>query len=98
MKKYFTFDEMLTPRFMTAFHLILQVIIVVVFVGSSVAAWRLQSIEGVVSALIVCVVSSIVARLVCEGIMVIFRIYAVMRDIRSILAAQQKSGAKAPPA
>lgn len=67
---------------MPVLHGVLQACVLIVLVGGIIAAWRLQSMEGVLSTIIVCTASAIVIRVVCELFLVIFRIYDVVRDIR----------------
>jgi len=82
MRKIFVLDSLITPRFMTAIHIILQLCVLMIFIGGSITAFRFGSVSGFFSTLIVCVLSAIAARVACEVLLVIFRIYDVLRDLR----------------
>ena len=82
MKSLFTFDAFWAPRFITVVHAVLQICVFVVFIGGSVTAYKMGSVSGFLSTLIVCTVGAVVARIVCELVLGVFRIYDVLRDIR----------------
>lgn len=82
MKSLFTLDNLLTPRFMTAIHAILQFCVLAIFVGGTITAFKLGSVSGFFSAMIVCALSAVGVRVFCEVVLVVFRIYDVLRDLR----------------
>ena len=82
VKRLFSFDEFVTPRLMRAFFLVMMGILLIVCAASLIMSVRAESWDGVLSSFVVLAFGFIMIRVACDVVLVLFRMYDVLRDLR----------------
>jgi len=82
MKQFFSFSEFVTPKLMKVFFGVMLSFLVAICIASLAVSARAGSWDGVLSSIMVLVIGSILIRMVCDVVLVLFRIYGVLRDMR----------------
>lgn len=82
MKQFFSFNEFVTPKLMKVFFWVTMSFLIAICLASLAVSARAGSWDGVLSSIMVLVLGSILIRVACDVVLVLFRIYGVLRDIR----------------
>ena len=82
MKKFFSFNEFVTLKLIQKFFWITIFFLLVICVASFVMSIKAGSFDGVLSSIMVLVLGSIFVRVGCDVVLVLFRTYDVLRDLR----------------
>jgi len=92
MKRFFTFNDFVTPQLMKVFFWVMIFFLVAICIASFVVSARTDSLDGMFSSVMVLVLGAILIRMACDVILVLFRIYGVLRDVRDAVQMSGPSG------
>jgi len=92
MKSFFSFNEFVTSKLIQKFFWIAMFFLVAICAASFAVALRAGLFDGILSSLMVLILGSIFIRVGCDVVLVLFRIYDVLRDLRDANLRQNDSG------